>query len=96
VRQRYPLRKEENERAVYRYMITNDKLLFLTRSSSKSFIDSSNLLEFTSRHIRYDGDVKTTTKKAILLIENCMIQQFDKLAELNKRVSLINTGEQNK
>jgi hypothetical protein len=69
-------------------MKMNATLLFFEPSSSaKSFIDWSNVLEFWSKHIRNSGDIKVIIKKVKILLEIKMIQQFDILAELNKRVS---------
>jgi hypothetical protein len=58
-RQRYPLRKGENEQDVSKYMMMNATLLFFEPSTSAiSFIDWSNVLEFSSKHIRNSGDNK--------------------------------------
>jgi hypothetical protein len=90
LRQRFRIRKRDNVQDVSKLMMMTDTLPFGFLNSAKSFVDSSNVVEFSSKNPGNAADIKMVQKKIKILLEVSLIQQLDKYAVLQKRVTVPN------
>jgi hypothetical protein len=94
VRQRYPLHKEKNVQGASKYLRKAVTLFDLFPfKSAKSFIEATNVVDFLSKRITYDGTIRLIQRNIDMILEVFMIMKTDENAVARRRTRSVNPNE---